>query len=104
MSKTLDQIIAEADAAAAEIPKIKHAAAALTAASNQISESIERMELSVRFLAPKPLICRDQKLLAQLRQIEERLARLREFRNMMELGSFELHVNRVMETAWEILS
>jgi hypothetical protein len=69
--------------------------------SEQIALRLDDMETLIRTLSDNLVTGMHGQ--EERQAIFDRVRRLRELRNMMELGSFMIDVNRKMEAAWERL-
>lgn len=98
-----EQLLADADDAAQQIKNMKQAGQSLYAISNDIVAALSEMELSLRAMQSKSFFINDPKLVQELEKLTARIERLRELRNMMELGSFSIQVDKAMQMAWEKL-
>lgn len=97
---TGSQLNADIDDAARQINGIKQAAIDLAQASAKITEALDLVEDGLRGLQAKSFFQRQPELLNKMTILQLRLERLREFKNMMELGSWQLTVNRDMDDLW----
>jgi len=68
----------------------------LANASEEMAQGFDNMDVAFRVLRAT-----DES--DEIRKLHERLQRLREFRNMMELGSYQTQIHRVVEEAWRKL-
>lgn len=64
---------------------------------------LEEIEYNTRKLLERGVFNHRPQVRRGLEQLMERCDRLRELRNMAELGAFQLQVRRVMQTAWEAM-
>lgn len=97
---TLEQQI---DDAAQQMKNVKQAGEALLRCSQDIAAALDEACLSLRVLQSKSFFQNDRTMMAEFNKLETRIDRLRELRNMMELGSFSIQIDRAMQTAWEKL-
>ena len=102
-AKIGEQLLADYADAHAQILKCKRAAHTLFNNSEALREDLGALEDGVRALQAKTFYQRDGRLLDELNKLERRIERLRELRNMMELGSWSITIDRVMQMIHEKL-
>jgi hypothetical protein len=88
------------EAAAEGVKQVKANAALLALASDQMRTCIEKIEAGLRAIGE---VDRTRQGMEERQRIYDRCQRLRELRNMMELGAFEISVTNAMDEAWRRL-
>ena len=99
MSKIQEQILRDANETAQAIRDARLNAAVLVQCSTTIAEELNKLDMNLRVMVSKGLL--KPRALEEIQKITNRSLRLRELRNMSEFGSFQITVERAMETAWE---
>jgi limonene-1,2-epoxide hydrolase len=94
--KTLNSAGAAVERTAMAIRVIKGHSAILANESEQMANWLDNIDEAFRVL-------RETDSSDAVRTLHERIDRLRELRNMMELGSFQIQANRAMDEAWQRL-
>lgn len=97
---SLDLTLQHAEKVALSLTNIKENAVRLAALSEDVRRCIEAVENSVRLISS---ISGDPEGAPDRDKIHNRCERLRELRNEMELGSFSIQVNQIIENAWRRL-
>ena len=88
----------EIEAAAASVQRSNAIAAEL--ATNTLAQGDLLRELTDKVLALRRLVGHE---VPELAKLQARIDRILELKNMQELGSFQIQINRVMQAAWEKL-
>ena len=98
-----EQILTDCDDITMQIRNIKKAWHALFEASDAIRLALDEIELSLRVIRGKGFFNPDEKSLAIITNLEQRAERLRELRNIMELGSWSITIDRAMDDLYQKL-
>jgi K+-sensing histidine kinase KdpD len=98
-----ERLAREIDTIAKSVPCARTMASELSEISHNLIVPLDTLEIELRTLLAQRLIQTNRPAREQVAKALERIERLRELRNMMELGSFEIQVNRAMQAAWEVL-
>lgn len=100
MSAIREEIIQEIDKATLGLRAMKTMAHSVYDRGEHLRKDAEELEAVVRDLLANPQISKRREAREALEKINGRFQRLRELRNMMELGSFEIEIGRAFETVW----
>lgn len=103
MNEVSKQLAREIDTICANVKSARSMAAELSSLSNSLIVPMDCLEMDLRTLLVQRLVQTNRPAREQLEKALERITRLRELRNMMELGSYDVQVNRATQAAWEVL-
>lgn len=103
MNCVREQLAREIGTIASSVNSARNMAAELSACSQNMVVPLDCLELELRTLLGQRLIKTNRIAREEIAKALERIERLRELRNMLELGSYEVQVNRAMQAAWEVL-
>lgn len=78
-------------------------AAELSAHSQSLILPLDELEAELRTLLGQRLVSDNRPAREQVAKALDRITRLRDLRNMMELGSYDVQVNQAMQSVWEVL-
>jgi len=95
--------MADYDDVTMQIRKIKKAGHALFECAEAIRAALEEIDVSLRVIRGKGVFNGDEKSLAIITNLEQRAERLREMRNMMEMGSWSITIDRAMDALYQTL-
>ncbi len=103
MNNVSEQLERDLSDTARAVTETGRLAAEVAESNENQRRRLDEIESSVREMLGKGLFNASPKLGEELRKILDRLERLHELRNMMELGAFQIQVNRAMENCWRAL-
>jgi hypothetical protein len=98
-----DLLLRDIDDAVRQIKNCKEAGQALYQATVAIQAALSEMEMSLRILQAKSFFQSSPEAMDKLAKLQDRCERLRQLRNMMELGSWQISINRTMDELWQQL-
>jgi hypothetical protein len=103
MNRVSEQLAREIDIIAQSTRSARTMASELSSFSQHMVVPLDCLEADLRTLLGQRLISDNRAAREQIGKALERIERLRELRNMLELGSYEVQINRAMQAAWEVL-
>lgn len=96
-----DQLKQDIEDCAVQIQRCRAIADSLEANTDTLRRLLQ--ELDERIVSMHQKIPHDRTLTTELGKLRQRIQRLSELRNMQELGSFKIQIDRVMTEAWRAL-
>lgn len=103
MSEIHQRIGEEIDAVASEVRNFKAAAHEIIELHRKIGDAISKAGSSLRVIQSKAIIQRDTKLMDKIQTLQDSVDRIHESRNRMDLGTFVVRTDRVMDEVYQAL-
>lgn len=98
-----EQIEAEVEAVAGEVKSFKAIANTVTELHQQLGAALSKADTCLRMIQSKAIISSNEKLMDQLSNLLDSCEQVRRNRNQMDLGTFVVKTDRVMDAVWKSL-
>jgi hypothetical protein len=104
MSKTVKQQLAhDVDEVARAVKDVKQAVNEIRSIHDKLSGPLSGAEIGLQTILSKDFVQRDEKSVRDLHRLIMAVRRIRELRNMMEIGSLLIVTDCTMDTVWKEL-
>jgi len=96
-----EQIEAEIEVVAGKVKDFKSHAAVLIELHRQVGDTLAKATSCLRVIQSKKIVSRNDELMKQIQTLTDSVDQISQSRNRMDLGTFVVRTDRVMDAVWK---